>query len=206
MGPVQTGLKKGRDTRKISDMTQTQGALIQYAGDNNGEYPVFLTSLDPTYMKTDAKFLGTSAARDRFMYTVYADAAGNVVSYHMGVTLENQNASLQTDADCGFKDATGDPTSAIQGIPASHWDQIDSSVLLTQTDTGVAPNPIQNSTSTCGDIPNGFLTNTNFTGNGAGNPAVGASTTDFGGAGSQEGAQGVCTSKMTTCIYDVVPR
>lgn len=206
MGPVQTGLKKGRDTRKISDLTQVQGALIQYAGDNNGQYPAFLTLLDPTYMKADAKMTESSAPRDRMMYTLYADAAGNIVSYHLGSALENQNASLQGDADCGFKEKTVVGTApAVAGIAAGDWKSIDSAGVLTQGVLGVAPNPIENATSTCGDIPGGYLTNTNPSTGGAGNPAA-ATTTDFGGAGSQEGANGVCTSQLSTCIFDVVPK
>lgn len=205
MGPVQTGLKKGRDTRKISDLTQVQGALIQYAGDNNGEYPSYLTQLDPTYMKTDAKMLTSSAARDRFMYTTYADAAGNIVSYHLGTALENQNASLQGDADCALK--SGAAASAI-GKVDTNWAAIDSTAAVVQMDAGTAPNPTINSTSTCGDIPGGFLAFSNWSTGGAGNQAalVAASGTDFGGAGSQEGPAGVCTSKLTTCIFDVVPK
>jgi prepilin-type N-terminal cleavage/methylation domain-containing protein len=206
MGPVQTGLKKGRDTRKISDLTQVQGALIQFAGDNNGQYPAALTLLDPTYMKADAKMTTSSAARDRMMYTLYSDAAGNIVSYHLGTALENQNASLQGDADCGFRSIAPAPAAAISGIPAGDWFTIDTSAFLTQTTVGVAPNPLNNATSTCGDIPGGFLTNTNFSAGGAGNPAVSASTTDFGGAGSQEGTAGVCSSLLATCIFDVVPK
>lgn len=216
MGPVQTGLKKGRDTRKISDLTQVQGALIQFAGDNNGEYPVHLTSLDPTYMKADNKMTTVSAARDRMMYTVYADAAGNVVSYHLGSALENQNASLQGDADCAFGSTpathptTGGTGSALgtanDNIVYADWAAISGSAL-SQLVAGVSPNPTENATSTCGDIPGGFLTNTNWSAGGAGNGSVSlASTTDFGGAGSQEGIAGVCTSQLSTCIFDVVPK
>lgn len=204
MGPVQTGLKKGRDTRKISDLTQVQGALIQYAGDNNGEYPVYLNQLDPTYMKTDAKMLTSSAARDRFMYVTYADAAGNVVSYHLGTALENQNASMQADADCALKDGAA---GSVIGKVNTSWALIDSAAVLAQLEAGTAPNPTSNATSTCGDIPGGFLAFSNWSTGGAGNQdAVTASSSDFGGAGSQEGSGGVCTSKLTTCIFDVVPK
>lgn len=177
MGPVQTGLKKGRDTRKISDMTQTQGALIQYAGDNNGLYPAALTALDPTYMKADAKFGGASstvAARDKFMYVTYTDTASNTVQYHLGVALENQNASLQTDIDCSASSTAGVITSSSGG---------------------------------CADgLVDGTLSNSNYAALGAGNPAAGGADEDFGGSGSQEAANGVCTSKLDTCIYDVIPK
>lgn len=218
MGPVQTGLKKGRDTRKISDLTQVQGALIQYAGDNNGGYPVYLTALDPTYMKTDSKMISTSSpARDRMMYVVHADSSGNIVSYHLGTALENQNASLQTDVDCGFTTAPGTlPASPLGNgtalgtaevnIAYADWAGIVPGTPLAQTDTGVAPHPTTNSADACGTIPGGFLTNTNWSQAGAGNPASADNQEDFGGAGSKEGPNGVCTSQLSTCIFDVVPK
>ena len=198
MGPVQTGLKKGRDTRKISDLTQVQGALIQYAGDNNGLYPQFLTALDPTYMKTDAKMTTVSAARDRFMYVIYADAAGNPVQYHLGAALENQNASLQGDADCSI--AVSGAATAIPGTPVTtDWGLLNGTTTLTLTD-GTTPDV------ECADITGGALYNSNWSASGAGNPPATASSTDFGGAGAQEAANGVCTSKLTSCIYDVIPK
>jgi prepilin-type N-terminal cleavage/methylation domain-containing protein len=181
MGPVQTGLKKGRDTRKISDLTQVQGALLQHAGDNNGKYPRNLQTLDPTYMKTDSKMLATAPARDKFMYVIYNDLAANTVYYHLGVALENQNASLQGDADCG--NAT------------------DSSGNL--TGVALAANNL------CGEGLTGSSTYPSFAIGGAGNPASIASTTstsiDFGGAGTMEAASAVCSAALTTCIFDVTP-
>ncbi len=177
MGPVQTGLKKGRDTRKISDITQVQGALLQYAGDNNGTYPSFLTDLSPTYMAVDAK-MGTSTtqARDRFMYVWYTDTASNTVQYHLGVALENQNASLQTDVDC----------------------------MASSTATNIITDP---SDGPCAaGLGGGILSYSNFVLNGAGNPSAVDDEEDFGGAGTQEAALGVCTSKLDTCIYDIIPK
>ncbi len=184
MGPVQTGLKKGRDTRKISDITQVQGALLQYAGDNNGLYPNVLTALNPTYMAIDAKFGNgstTVASRDKFMYVTYTDTASNTVQYHLGVALENQNASLQTDVDC-----------------------------YATSSAGVISN---NSNGGCADgLLNGLLSNSNYNLGGlaaistAGNPAATDVDEDFGGAGLQEGANQVCTSKLDTCIFDIIPK
>lgn len=191
MGPVQTGLKKGRDTRKISDLTQVQGALIQYAGDNNGLYPQALTALDPTYMKSDFKFGYASAtqnvaARDKFMYVVYADNASNTVQYHLGVALENQNASLQSDVDCTASSTVG----------TGGWGNLTGSVAPCADGLGTT----------------GTLYNTNYAGTAkssastAGNPAASETHMDFGGSGSQEMANGVCTATLSTCIYDVVPK
>ena len=195
MGPVQTGLKKGRDTRKISDLTQVQGALLQYAGDNNGTYPFYLGKLDPTYMKADPNMFSESAARDRMMYVSYVDAAGNIVAYHLGTALENQNASLQGDVDCGMKNGVSNPISSGVGavVTAGDWGGLDGSAM-------------PEATVPCINISNGALNNSNWSVGGAGNPKATASTTDFGGKGLQEEANGVCTSKLDTCVYDVVPK
>ncbi len=184
MGPVQTGLKKGRDTRKISDITQVQGALLQYAGDNNGIYPAALIDLSPTYMAIASNMLATAtsglqapASRDRFMYVTYADtsASSSRVQYHLGVALENQNASLQADVDCYASSTAG--------------------VI-----TDPAPGPC------AAGLGGGAIVNTNYVANGAGNPRATAADEDFSGAGSQEDALGVCTSKLDTCIFDIIPK
>ncbi len=184
MGPVQTGLKKGRDTRRISDITQVQGALLQYAGNNNDIYPAALTDLSPTYMAIAANMLSVAtsglnapASRDRFMYVTYADtsASSSRVQYHLGVALENQNASLQADVDCYASSTAG--------------------VIVDPTD------------SPCGSgLGGGAIVNTNYVINGAGNPKATVGTEDFGGAGSEETALGVCTSKLDTCIFDIIPK
>lgn len=197
MGPVQTGLKKGRDTRKISDITQVQGALLQYAGDNSGAYPSHLWDLAPTYMATDTKMfdattatnegLNPPALRDKFMYVTYADLASILVSYHLGVALENQNASLQADVDCGDT-----ITAAV----------IDEATPLAQTVSGGSGDNVP---CTQG-LDGGVLDNSNYDASGAGNPAATANTEDFGGSGSAEAANGVCTSALTSCIFDVQPK
>jgi prepilin-type N-terminal cleavage/methylation domain-containing protein len=186
MGPVQTGLKKGRDTRKISDITQVQGALLQYAGDNNGIYPPALTDLHPTYMAIAANMLATAtsglnapASRDRFMYVTYTDTSttSSRVQYHLGVALENQNASLQSDADCSAS-STGAVT-----------------LNIGATSGGCASG-----------LTGGTMVNTNYVTGGAGNPAAASADEDFGGTGLQEDALGVCTSKLDTCIFDIIPK
>ena len=227
MGPVQTGLKKGRDTRKISDISQIQGALMQYAGDNTGTYPVWLafdsdtavcqaclglgfaantlSSTTPTYMKPDDKMLdGKSAARDRYAYVTYADAAGNIVGYHLGAALENQNASLQGDADCLTQVPSGGAAAtAIAGTAVTAaWGKIDSSIQSV-------------SYKSCTTIASGALHNSNVYNSGGGqigyNDAAGTYTgsktenVDFGGNGLKENANDVCTAKLDTCVFDVVP-
>jgi general secretion pathway protein G len=106
-GPVQTGLKKGRDAKKIGDMKQIQSALAQYSADNRGLYPATLSALAPSYLATTSAMLPTASGRDKIMYVTYADTAGNIVSYHLGVALENQNVVLQADADCQNGSAGG---------------------------------------------------------------------------------------------------
>ena len=203
MGPVQTGLKKGRDTRKISDLTQVQGALLQYAGDNSGTYPIVLTALSPTYMATATNMLNAndgplklSASRDRFMYIVYADAAGIVVGYHLGVALENQNASLQTDVDCGMEPGAAAVAIAGTDVDAT-WAQMDGTVIVST--------PTANR---CNDLTTGFMKFTNWSPNTTGNPAAtfADSLHDFGGAGTQEAANGICTASLDSCIYDIIPK
>lgn len=197
MGPVQTGLKKGRDTRKISDVTQTQGALLQYAGDNNGQYPETLDGLSPTYMAVASNFSSTTQARDRFMYVTYADNAGNLVAYHLGVSLENQNASLQTDVDCAMKKIG---SGVAKGVVTTSWSSIDGTPDTTAASSTVA-------CTTVGSAGNdGYMYNSNYAANGAGNPKAAGADEDFGGAGTQEGALGVCSSKLDTCIYDIIPK
>ena len=221
MGPVQTGLKKGRDTRKISDLTQIQGALLQYAGDNNGTYPQYLAndtgvyalaSTTPTYMMPDDKmYKAKSAARDRFMYVVYADAAGNIVSYHLGVVLENQNASLQGDSDCGMlPSGIANPQILTARPPIDPtWGAIGATVIPTT-------NPITNACITAGNGSSQFNSNAwdgNPAGIEAGNNHEGMGATgalssweDFGGAGTKEDPGEVCSSVLSTCIFDISPK
>jgi prepilin-type N-terminal cleavage/methylation domain-containing protein len=214
MGPVQTGLKKGRDTRKISDITQIQGALLQYAGDNNGSYPIWLaygsdpmytaigfagsslaSSTATTYMKPDDKMIyGLSAARDRFMYTVYADAAGNIVSYHLGTALENQNASLQGDADCQASSSPAVAATAVGAYVTSVWGGITGATGCTSIIAGSYLNT--NAWSAAG----GEAGNNGHTSSGSVSKAE-----DFSGAGKKELAGDTCTSKLDTCIFDITP-
>jgi prepilin-type N-terminal cleavage/methylation domain-containing protein len=216
MGPVQTGLKKGRDTRKISDITQIQGALLQYAGDNNGKYPQYLSdstsqyvlaSTTPTYMGLDDKMdMTKSAARDRFMYVVYSDVSGNIIAYHLGVSLENQNASLQSDADCGMLSSA-----AATAIPSAT-----PPITTTWGAIGVATIASTPLAKPCVSVGNGsaqFNSNAwNAAGTQAGNnalvsPQTGAISAgeDFGGYGTKEQPNDVCSAKLDTCIYDIVP-
>ncbi len=100
-GPVQTGLKKGRDAKKIGDMKQIASALAQYSADNGGLYPATLGALSPSYLATTSQMLASAITRDKIMYITFTDSNSNIVSYHLGVPLENQNVVLQSDADCG---------------------------------------------------------------------------------------------------------
>lgn len=178
-GPVQTGLKKGRDAKKIGDLKQIQSALAQYSADNGGTYPTDLGVLVPSYMAFSQNMAATSSTRDRIMYVTFADTAGNLVSYHLGVPLENQNVVLQADADC------------MQAASPTAGNGLCSSTLATSGN-------INFSNYGSGSGPTGVAT--------AGNAAAGAVTADFGGAGTAEAAGGTCTNLLSTCIYDVVPQ
>ena len=186
MGPVQTGLKKGRDTRKISDVTQIQGALLQYAGDNAGLYPSLMTGLTPNYMATDTNMLTGAVLRNKFMYVTYSDTAANIVMYHLGVALENQNASLQSDVDCG---------DTVTGLV------IDETVNL----IGAAPSSLVNLPCTAG-LDGGTLANSNWSLNSPGNPKAGSALADFGGHGTAEAANGICIADLGSCIFDIIPK
>jgi prepilin-type N-terminal cleavage/methylation domain-containing protein len=210
MGPVQTGLKKGRDTRKISDLTQIQGALLQYAGDDNGKYPALLTDLSPTYMSIDNKMYNVTQAgvagkpapalRDKFMYVVYKDASTekNTVSYHLGVALENQNASLQGDADCSIFSNAGTGV-----IPTGPIDV----TIATSTSGAHASRTADEALPVCVQgLGDGSLINSNEDDDGAGAPWASTGFEDFSGAGTQEMTSGICSSALYTCIFDVIPK
>ena len=191
MGPVQTGLKKGRDTRKISDLSQIQGALLQYAGDNNGLYPASLQALAPNYMSIDANMASSSIARNKFMYVIFKDATTdkNTIAYHLGVALENQNASLQTDVDCG--------------------EYADASSGIDETKYAGNTSVTSSSTACTKGMTGGSITNPSYSGTAlsdAGNPSTSASTDDFGGSGTKENATDVCTAELKTCIFDIIPK
>ena len=223
MGPVQTGLKKGRDTRKISDITQIQGSLLQYAGDNNGSYPQYLalesTSISTStlaatsssYMQTATNMFTTSAARDRFMYVVYADAAGNIVSYHLGVALENQNASLQGDADCGtYTNGTVVPVPTTFPPITDAWGKVESGTDITTYAETPTKSCISADNGTSLYNSNAYMPSPN--GGAAGNNRTSAITgafdakEDFGGYGTKEKSNDVCSSVLNTCIFDIVPQ
>ena len=91
------------------------------------------------------------------------------------------------------------------------WGGMSNLAINTTADT------IPVTTNTCMTIAapdTAYIYNSNFNvsgmaGNYAGNADatfVSASSTDFGGSGTSEGVNGVCTSKLNTCIYDIIPK
>ncbi len=102
-GPIQNGLKKGRDAKKIGDMLALRNALAQYATDNSGVYPSSIDGLVPGGYLT-AVAVGNAAtttiSQNKIMYVAYKDTNNSNISYHLGVTLEAQNPVLSGDADC----------------------------------------------------------------------------------------------------------
>lgn len=101
-GPIQNGLKKGRDAKKIGDVMAIRNALAQYATDNNGTFPATLDALTTTgYLKTAdlINATATAALKDKIMYVTYT-VNSTITSYHLGVPLEAQNPALAADTDC----------------------------------------------------------------------------------------------------------
>lgn len=100
-GPIQNGLKKGRDAKKIGDMMALKNALAQYAVDNNGTFPTSISGLTAGgYLSSvPASADPATALKDKILYAPYT-ISGSITSYHMGVALEAQNPVLASDTDC----------------------------------------------------------------------------------------------------------
>jgi prepilin-type N-terminal cleavage/methylation domain-containing protein len=99
--PITQARKKGRDGKKVADLHQIVGALQQFADDNTGNFPPNLASTTPVYLAVLPPNASTTAAKDRYMYTVFkTDSDGRYVGFHMGVKLEAPNLSLGDDRDC----------------------------------------------------------------------------------------------------------
>lgn len=176
--PITEARKKGRDSKKISDLRSIYTAINIYADDNAGDYPVSLSGLVPRYLPNlPSSATASTIARDKYMYVTYTDSLNSkIVGYHLGVKLEAGNQSLADDADCG---------GAVTALTGSAKACIGSA-------TAAVPY------TTAGSIT---INNTNFAASGAGDPAATLATTDFGGG--TDGATSTCTQALNTCIYDI---
>lgn len=128
--PISQAMKKGRDSKKISDLHSIQIAANLYAQDHGGNYPLKIDDLIPDYLSSmPAGYLSTTIPRDRYLYVAYTQtAAGNTfgVGYHLGAKLEAGNAALIDDRDCsgisgaGVTDPCIDSTLA-SGMTSNSW-------------------------------------------------------------------------------------
>lgn len=174
--PITEARKKGRDSKKISDIRAIVTSLNLYADDNNGAYPATLAGLVPRYLPNlPANAATTANPRDKYMYTVYTESSRNV-AYHIGVKLEAGNQALADDADCGGAMATANGGAApCVGI------------------SGGTPTPrLPVCSVSC------TATNSNY----ATGDAAGATASDFGSAADDSATQ--CTAALNNCIYDLV--
>jgi prepilin-type N-terminal cleavage/methylation domain-containing protein len=174
--PIQNARKKAKDAKKISEMDALRLALDQYAEGNNGNYPLALSSLSPTYMPVLPSWASTAAAsRDRFAYTTYSAAPNGgtdqVFAYHLGVHLDVFAESLNTDRDC---------LGATQGntLGSGNCVWFNTSTSITAAYSNYAAGMIPQVSSGLG---------------------TGVSGTDFDGADT---ATSTCTSP-TDCVFDV---
>ncbi len=176
--PITEARKKGRDSKKISDIRSIVTALNIYADDNGGQYPTAIDNLVPRYLPNLPTGAATSTlGRDKYMYVVYQEGGRNV-AYHIGTKLEAGNQALNDDADCGGMDA-----SPLGGNVAC-------------VGTSAETNRLPACVSSCTALQNNYVTL------GAGFPPATAATTDFGSG--TDTATTSCTSALTTCIYDLV--
>jgi prepilin-type N-terminal cleavage/methylation domain-containing protein len=176
--PITEARKKGRDSKKISDLRSIYTAINIYADDNAGDYPATLSALVPRYIPNlPANATTGTIARDKYMYVTYTDPANSkIIGYHLGVKLEAGNQSLADDADCGGI------TTALTGSNKSCIGASDSAVPYTSSGTITAAN-------------------TNWAASGAGTPSSSGATVDFGGG--VDTATSTCTQALDTCVYDI---
>ncbi len=176
--PITEARKKGRDSKKISDLRSIVTALNIYADDNGGVYPGGIEDLVPRYLPNlPTGAATTTIGRDKYMYVVYQESGRNV-AYHLGVKLEAGNQALGDDADCG-----GMGASPLTGNTAC-------------VGTSAQTNRLPACVTACTALQN------NYAASGAGNPAATGATTDFGS--TPDVATSSCTSALTSCIYDLV--
>lgn len=183
--PITEARKKGRDSKKISDLRAITTALSLYADDNAGMYPADLGGLVPRYLPNlPANAAAATNPRDKYMYVIYTDsgAASTTagIAYHLGVKLEAGNQALADDADC---DSYGDGATATGG----------SSKFCLGT-SAAANAALKSCTGTCAASWANKGTQT-------GGAVVGTSQ-DFMGGSDTNVTQ--CTAALNNCIYDIV--
>jgi prepilin-type N-terminal cleavage/methylation domain-containing protein len=176
--PITEARKKGRDSKKISDLRSIVTALNLYNDDNGGQYPIAIDGLVPRYIPNlPASAATTTLARDKYMYVVYQENGRNI-AYHLGVKLESGNQALNDDADCG-------------GMGAA---PLAGNTACVGTSAQVNRSPV--CSTACTAVQN------NYAASGAGNPGPTSASSDFGSG--TDSATSSCSSALTNCIYDLV--
>ena len=176
--PITEARKKGRDSKKISDIRSIVTALNLYNDDNAGVYPATLNLLAPRYLpNVPANASSTAIPRDKYMYAVYTDSGRNV-AYHLGVKLEAGNQALADDADCGG--IGGSPLTSNTACVGKGGETVRLPVCV-----GVCA-----------------VANSNYASGDAGSPAATGNTGDFGSGDDTSTTQ--CTPALNNCIYDLV--
>lgn len=127
LASLNSARKKGRDSRRISDVKQIQLALELYY-DANGAYPTTLgsTSSSPLVSGGYIASLPTDPTNSAvYKYAPYA-ATGSLTicsGYHLGASLETTNhASLANDADASGGTLCTGGTAEFDGVDGAKCD------------------------------------------------------------------------------------
>ncbi len=97
LASLNTANAKGRDAKRVSDISQIRLALTVYF-DANNSYPssIYGTAL------TSGGYISTMptdpSGNTQYSYAAY-QSNGVCNTYHLGASLETQNTALQSDAD-----------------------------------------------------------------------------------------------------------
>lgn len=180
--PITEARKKGRDAKKIADLRSIITAISIYNDDHAGSYPGAIEDLVPRYIANmPSNAATTTIGRDKYMYVAYLDAGpAKYMGYHIGVKLEAGNQGLNDDVDCGGIQTalTGNPRPCIGDVASG------------------AAIPICTSSTNC------TAKNNNWAAGDAGSPAAASAAGDFGSGAADNGST-VCTSALSSCIYDL---
>lgn len=87
---------KGRDAKRIADMSQLRLALEHYAEFNGYSYPESLSDLAPDFIaETPSDPQGGS-----YSYAAIGDSSCTAItSFHVGTSLERNHSELEADSD-----------------------------------------------------------------------------------------------------------
>jgi type II secretion system protein G len=138
--------KRGRDSRRLSDIKQIQLALELYYDQNNG-FPTCISNAPNSWQAgvtcaqqnlTNPGYISVvptdpSGTNRDYNYTPYAAIGGSAtqcISFHLGATLETSgHNSLLTDKDLVAQNGTGGSIFTIcsgTGVPSADFNGVDS--------------------------------------------------------------------------------